>query len=359
MTSPDLMGLDQLPAGSVSTSNVNSLQTVTQATISQAANAELVQSINDLVSGFFSNILGGFSNIPNLIASAINQFISDLVYALKNATGGFVDLTGLLSGLNQTATTAAATATNAQSTATSASSAAATATTIANSKPSITDIALTANSLWTSINVNEDTTFPRTLLSYGSASSVASGGGGTSAHSHGLSTPPQYQPPGNGSSTLEIAYVRSAKSRAYTQIGFITGTALTALGLSGWFVGLYSVNTTTGNLTLVNTVSASTDWSGTVTATSTEYRVSMGQTISANQNDVWAIVTLQYTNALQTCASLMCTTMNNINPPTTQFPRKNFCRDHASSFSSLPSSIVESNLDYGALTIVPFYALRE
>jgi len=120
MTSPDMPSASSLGNNAVTTNTVNSLQSVTQQSIAQAAFQTVADSLNELASAFFNNILGGFGNVVDAIVGAINQFISDLVYALSNVTGGFINLTGLLGSTQNTATTAAATATNAQSTAMSA-----------------------------------------------------------------------------------------------------------------------------------------------------------------------------------------------------------------------------------------------
>jgi len=100
MTSPD----NANPPGAYNVGTVASMANNTSESVSAGFNNELVGMINNAISAFFNNILGGFGNIVGAVASAINQFISNLVYALKGITGGFIDLTGFF---NQTATTPA------------------------------------------------------------------------------------------------------------------------------------------------------------------------------------------------------------------------------------------------------------
>lgn len=223
-------------------------------------------------------------------------------------------------------------------------------------KPSLSQIPV-GSALWYSINDDEDATFLRSSLSFGSASGTSSGGGSTaSAHTHGLGVVPDYQPAGNGSDFLEIGYIRAAKDRTYTQVGFITGNSSTFAGITGAYVGVFYCDPTTGNLTLLNTASATTNLASSITTTNTEQRFSLGYTITASQNDIFAVGVLQVTSLFQTCASLMRTSLTDISPPATQFPRKNYC--YAGAYTAVPSSITESSLNYSASTKLPFYVLR-
>ena len=51
------------------------------------------------------------------------------------------------------------------------------------------------------------------------------------------------------------------------------------------------------------------------------------------------------------------TKITRIEPPSTQYPRKNYCYTNSNS-GALPTSIAESNLNYSASTKLPFYVLR-
>lgn len=244
-------------------------------------------------------------------------------------------------------------AATAQTSADTAHTAATTAQATADSKPGITQIPI-SSTLWGSINNDEDSTFPRSQLTFGAASSTASASG--DSHSHSLNSIPQYQPSGNGGDTLEIAYIRCTRDRTYTTAGFITGGSATFAGITGAYIGVFKVNTSTGALTLLNTTSAAIDVSTSITTQNTEQRFALGMTITAHQNDVYAVGVLQVTSIFQTCASVLKTTLTDIAPPVTQYPRKNYC--YAGSYTSIPSTIAESSLNYGSSTKLPFYVLR-
>ncbi|WP_109523657.1 MULTISPECIES: hypothetical protein [Nocardia] len=224
-----------------------------------------------------------------------------------------------------------------------------------STKPSLSQIPV-GSPLWQTILANEDSTFPRSQLTYGAASATSSGGSGDSSHTHRMGATPQYKPAGNGGNTLEIAYISAAKNRTYTEVGFITGDAVTFLGIQKFVIGVFSVNRTTGALTLLNPISAAVDLKGSMTATNTEYRFNLGTVITAAQNDIFGVGLLQVTNAFQTCSSLMCTTLTDLNPPVTMFPRKNYC--YFGSTTTIPSTITESSLNYGSSDKLPFLVLR-
>lgn len=227
---------------------------------------------------------------------------------------------------------------------------------VANGKPSMEQIPL-ISSLWLSINDDEDTTFPRANLSNGAAPSTSSGGSSGSSHSHNLGAIPDYQPAGNGNNFVELAFIKASRTRSYTSVGFITGNAQTFAGISAAYIGVYLVNPTTGALTLLNTSSATTDIKSSITNINTEQRFNLGVTINATQGQVFAVGLLQKTSYLQTCASVVMTKITNIEPPSTQYPRKNYCYTTSNS-GALPTSIAESNLNYGSSNKLPFYVLR-
>lgn len=236
------------------------------------------------------------------------------------------------------------------------SSVADTAMVTANGKPSMEQIPM-LSSLWLSINADEDATFPRANLSNGAAPGTSSGGSSQgSSHTHSLGATPQYQPAGQGNNYTEIAFIKATKNRDYTQAGFITGGAETFAGITAAYIGVYLVDPTTGNLTLLNTSSAATDVKGSITNTETEQRFNLGVTIHATQGQVFAVAVLQRTSIFQTCASVICTKITRLEPPSMQFPRKNYC--YADVGNTLPSSIAESSLNYSASTKLPFYVLR-
>lgn len=249
-----------------------------------------------------------------------------------------------------TATTAQSTATTAQATATTATSAAATAQSTANSKPDLVQIPI-SSPMWLSINPDEISTVPRANLHYGSAGST-SAASGTASHSHGLGQIPQYTPGGNGANFMDIGYIRVPNNRAFSNIGWISGGSVTGLGVSGFYAAVYSVNVTTGDLTLLAT---SPDLSGSVGSTNTEYKFALGSTITASQGAILAGCILQVTNITQTCNSLLCQTITTLTPPSGQYPQRPYA--YAGAYSLPPSSITQGTLNYSASNKVPFIAL--
>lgn len=335
MTSPDEMGVDQLPEGAVSVTTVNSLQTITQESIAQASVQDVTDMLDQVGEAFFDSLLGGFGDVVEVVVGGINQFISNLVYALKNVTGGFIDLTGIFNDLNNTATTAQETA---------------------NSKPSVQEIPIDSP-LWKTLDANEESTFPRANLTFGAASGTSSGGSGTTSHSHGLGRVPDYQPSGNGNNYLEIGFIRIAKDSMLDTVGIITGDSATFLGINAAYIGVYKQNDVTGALTLLNTGTAGIDRKGQLTNANTESRFAMGITIDAKQNEVYAIGVIQITNAVQTAGSLMRTTLTDMDRGTAgAYPRKPYA--YAGTYSSMPSTIAESSLQYDSSTKIPFYFFR-
>lgn len=304
---------------------------------------------NGASSSFFGGILGGFSNAVGLVTNAVDDLLANLCNAITGLSGGLIDLSSWATALEGGVTTAQSTATAAQSSATAAMA-------VATGKPSLTQIPI-GSTLWASLGIGEDATFLRTSLSFGSASSSSSGGSSTaSAHTHPLGAIPQYQPAGNGSNTIEIGYIRASRDRTYTTAGFITGGSATFAGITGAYLGVFFVNPTTGALTLLNTTSAATNIASAITTTNTQQSFSLGYTISASQGDTFAVALLQVTSILQTCASLMDTTLTALGASSSAVvPQANYC--YASPYTAMPSSIAAAALNYGASTKLPFYFL--
>jgi hypothetical protein len=280
--------------------------------------------------------IGGILDIPlaivNGIADAINQFIADLLSMLDNATGGVFNLDALADSLNQTNNTA-------------------------ESKPDIEDLAV-FNPLSNGINLDEDTTFDRSQLTFGASSGTAGGGSGDSTHTHSLSRIPDYQPAGGGSDMMEIAFIRARKTRTYTQVGFATGDAATMFDIEGAFLGVYSMDATTGLLTLLTPALASANIKGSVTTANKEFRFPMGVTINAAQGDIFAVALCQKTGFLQNCASLLCSTATQITNPNGEFPSKPYgYRDLSGVGGVLPTTLAHADINFGASTKLPFFVL--
>lgn len=271
-------------------------------------------------STFFGTLLGGFNTVGDFIQDRADDFLTHLTDAI---TGGapppaFLDIKNW-----------------------------------AILKPNFSQVPL-GSALSKAISPNEDVTFARASLNGGAASSVASGSG-PGFHTHNLNVTPEYQPAGFGSNFLEIGYIRAERDRTYTQVALITGSAITWAGISALYLGVWSVNPTTGALTLLNVGTAGTDRKSSLSATSSQYVFPLGMTIHAAQNDVLAVGALQVTSIFQSCSSLLCSTLTDISGTTVQYPRKQYC--YAGPYTSLPSTIAESSLNYTASNKLPFYAL--
>lgn len=127
---------------------------------------------------------------------------------------------------------------------------------------------------------------------------------------------------------------------------------MTALGVNGFYAAIYSVNLTTGNLTLL---ANSGNLSSSVGATNTEWKFALGTTITAHQGDILAGCILQVTSITQTCNSLLCQTISTLTPPAGQYPQRQYA--YAGAYSTPPSSITQATLNYTASNKVPFIAL--
>lgn len=223
-------------------------------------------------------------------------------------------------------------------------------------KPSLSQVPI-GSPLWQSMGKFEDTTFPRSQLTFGSASGTSSGGSGTNSHTHSLRVVPDYQPAGHGSSFLELGFIQAQRDRTYTEVGFITGDSITAFGIQAFYIGVYGVSPQTGDITLLNPISAAIDMRGTFGATNTEYRFNLGTSIKAKQGDVFAVGLIQVTGVGQTCSSFLCITQNNIKPAAGQtFPRSSYC--WSGGYTAMPASVEEKYLSYADSNKVPFYVLR-
>lgn len=227
---------------------------------------------------------------------------------------------------------------------------------VINSKAAITAVPIDSP-LWRSMERNEESTFPRSQLNFGAASGTNSGGSGDTSHSHGLGQVPDYQPAGNNNDFIEIGFIRISVDATTSKIGFITGNSNTFAGITAAYVGFFRQESN-GNLTLLNTSSATTNIKSSITQQNTEFVFNLGLTVTMLQGEVYAIGVLQDTSIIQTAASLMRTTQTNLNRASggTTYPRKGYA--YAGNYSAVPSSIAESALQYDASTKIPFYFIQ-
>ncbi|MFE7797051.1 hypothetical protein [Nocardia sp. NPDC057440] len=225
-----------------------------------------------------------------------------------------------------------------------------------NAKPDVQEIPINS-AMWNTMDQREQPTFPRTQLISGTASGTASGGAGDGSHTHSLNRIPDYQPSGNGNDYLEIGFIRIQKNCTFTHAGFITGDSATFAGVNGCYLGVYRMQSN-GDLTLLNTSSATSNLQSSITTQNTEHIFNLGITRNALQDEIYAVGILQDTGLFQTAASLMCTRVTDLSRPTSGlYPRKAYA--YAGIYSAMPSSISEASLNYSGSTKLPFFYLRE
>jgi hypothetical protein len=208
-----------------------------------------------------------------------------------------------------------------------------------------------------------DATFDRILLpataSHSHTVSGNTGPAGTDFHTHSVSLTttsvstavPDYKPAGNGANLTELGFLRCSKDRTYTKMTFITGDSWTALGVTNFYLGVYSLNTSTGGITLV---SSTGDIKGSVSSRNTEYTFALGTPVVATKDSVFACGTLQRTSAIQTCNSLCRLVFWPISAPSGVFPATLYA--YAPGSTTLPSSVADGSLTKNA-GFVPYYAL--
>lgn len=291
--------------------------------------------------GTWVNSLMNGTGVENLIAAALHALASllDMIPIVGTTLDELV--TNIADGINSTNSTAVA----AQNT--------------ANSKPDITAIPI--NALSTATVNTEDTTFTRAQLMAGASSSSGSGGSSTaSAHTHSMDQIPQYKPAGNGSAMGEIGFIRTRVNKVYNYVGFATGGSATFAGISSAHIGVYSMNPTTGDLTLITPLLATVDLRSTITTANKEFHVSLGsEAITAAQGDIYAVMVCQGTSVIQTCANMLCSTLSDVaKAGSGVLPTKQYgYRDLSSVSGVLPSTLIAGNINYSASTKLPFYIL--
>lgn len=289
-----------------------------------------ITSLQDLIATI-QGILGSITDVSDAIQEAVDNFIHDFLLLLDGWTSGIFNLDELAAVINDTRATA-------------------------ESKPNLEDIPL-AQPISTAIGVDEDATFDRSQLSFGAAA-LTSAETGPGFHIHPLQAVPDYDPIGGGADIMEIAFIRCSRKRQYTMVGFGTGDSLTISGIEAAYIGVYSMDPSTGDITLLTPTLAATDIKASVTTANKEFRFATGVTIDANQGDTFAVALLQKTGAFQTCASILCTTSTQIANPSGQFPTKPYGFNvRTSSGSNLPSTLAHSAIDFSVSTKLPFYVL--
>lgn len=231
MTSPDLYK----PSKYIDVGSAPGQQYVTEQSVANGQNADMQNLMGELKDTFFDNLLGGFLNVPLAIIdgvlTAINNFIRDLVYALKGVTGGFVDLTGFLSATDTKATAASTAASAAQAAAAAASaSAAANNLTVQQVRSQLVQLAdnIPAVNAWESMVPGQQVSFPvcmlnetiKTLQVSTGSSTVPTSGSGSHSHTQRGSTNPGYSPTLNA---VEGVWIQALYSAGRATVSFFIG----------------------------------------------------------------------------------------------------------------------------------------
>lgn len=229
---------------------------------------------------------------------------------------------------------------------------------VINSKAALTAVPIDSP-LWHSMTRNEESTFPRSTLNFGAASSTASGGSSsTSSHSHSLNRVPDYQPSGNNNDYLEIGFIRISVDSTTSKVGFITGDSNTFAGITGAYLGFFRQESN-GNLTRLNN-NHTANFKDSITQQNTEFVFDLGTTVTMLQGEVYAIGIIQDTSVIQTAASLMRTTQTDLNRAATGlYPRKGYAYAGPYSNGLIPATIAESSLNYDASTKIPFFFIQK
>lgn len=228
-------------------------------------------------------------------------------------------------------------------------------------KPDVQEVPIDST-LWHTMNQKEQATFPRADLvrAVRNRSESTSGDG---FHSHPIQqyvAIPDYQPSGNNTDYLELGFIRISKDCQFSHAGFITGDSATFLDVLGAYLGVFKMNPTTGDLTLLNTATRTQNLKSFITTTNTEHIFNLGGVFTALQNEVFAVGVIQDTSVVQTAASLMCNRITDLNRDTsTARPRKAYAYAGPYETGLIPLTIPESSLGWNASNKLPFFYLRE
>jgi len=290
MTSPD----NAVPEKSLTATQLHEMQDYTQEGIATAANTDMRNVAEIARTAFLGTVLGGFLNVASNVANGINQFIADLVLALKGVTGGWIDLTGFFNDVETTAYTAA------------------------SQVADLSEIAVTSvtTPIWQSTGGSDIATFPRMMMQKipagASSASVSisgtTGGGGshscsdaahshsnhnhsfsdTASHNHSLSwTTPTYKP---GKRVLDLFFIRCDRKIDLSHFKTIMGGD-GLFGIDDMFLCLYGVDP---NTDVLSKLWDSGDIASTIGGSSRqEVNLDMGVLLNAEPGHLFAAGQLQ------------------------------------------------------------------
>ncbi len=196
-----------MPSGSLTGpggKTVNTIGTLTQESMKSAVSGDIVKSFS-----------GVSVNLGAAVDAGVKRFAADLCDAVTGATGGLINLGGWARDLRAEAAQALQNSTQAQQTAQGAQVTADGQTTIikaTNSRVQVVIDGLPVKPYWETMNLTEETSFPRNFLQRAAWELSASNGGVVANYV------PNYTPAAN---SLEGAFIRCLYSGGRKVIGYI------------------------------------------------------------------------------------------------------------------------------------------
>ncbi|MEV6063860.1 hypothetical protein [Nocardia asteroides] len=204
MTSPD----GKVPGGAFSGSagggSLSDLAKANQSAMKSAVAGDIVKSYS-----------GISVNLGSAIDAGVKRFAADLCDAVTGATGGLIDLGGWARQLRSEADQALRDSVQAQQTAQGTQSTAANQTTIikaTNSRVQVVIDGLPVKPYWETMNLTEESSFPRNLLQRAAWELSAASGSVTSRYV------PSYTPAAN---TLEATFIRCLYSGGRKMVSYV------------------------------------------------------------------------------------------------------------------------------------------
>ncbi|NQE89984.1 hypothetical protein [Nocardia terpenica] len=216
-----------------------------------------------------------------------------------------------------------------------------------NSKPNYSDIP-TNIPLWVNVNPGDDPTFPITqLVEWTDVSGGTNGNPATGSETDD----PSYAP---ATDVLELGFIRATRNRHYTTIGMVTGNAAWGLAPLLFYVYLYKMDPTTGDLTQLWN---SGDVTSQISTAGTQLRLTM-PTVTAAQGDIFAVGVQQHAPTIGTAVRpLACVRQSQPAQPAGVYPRNIYAYYNATSSYPAPTTIPASQLKVG--TWIPWFVLGQ
>ncbi|WP_327139340.1 hypothetical protein [Nocardia sp. NBC_01327] len=209
-----------------------------------------------------------------------------------------------------------------------------------NNRPTYTESPLNIP-LWVNINSDDDPTFP--------LSQLVNWTDVTSSSSSVEDAAPIYTP---ATDVLELGFIRATRDRTYSTVGLITGTGAWGNAPNMFWVYVYRMDPSTGNLTRLWT---SGDVEAAITFQGTQFRLSM-PTLQVHQGDVFAVGIQQNAPSIGTaCRPLACLYQAVTDQPPGVYPRNIYQYYNATTSYPAPVNIAQSTLTDG--NWIPWFVL--